>query len=316
MKKLLAILVALLLICANIFVPTASAWNVSGALLGFVNKTECTGDVLISPDGMNWGNEFSSADLSTVPVNSLPLAPASFNPVNKSFTRIDIDEELGAFIALPASLDSYIKYEFYAKLPYIIRESTEIQLYVNLASGVSFFYAAVDVDSNMHILNSRGNSSYVPVITSEGVIGVDANSNDIVDQSETAVSNLGPIVNVSTSTMIIPLSFTKTGEIKTITVYMWAEGQDPTCSGPIPAVSHSCISISIDAPSTNVNYGDINGDGNVSSVDALLALQASSGLFILNEEQFISADVNNSKSITSIDALAILQYSSGLLITL
>ena len=56
MKKVLVILVTLLLICANVFVPTASAWNLSGELNGVVNNTTCTGDFLISPDGMNWSN--------------------------------------------------------------------------------------------------------------------------------------------------------------------------------------------------------------------------------------------------------------------
>ena len=241
------------------------------------------------------------------------LAPVSFNPLNRSFTSISTDD-LGLFTAFPASLNSYMKYTFYAKLPYTIQDSTVIQMAADFDSMASFAYAAVDVGSDIYLLHGVGSRSYVPVISSNDVIGVDANSNDIVDSSETALSNLGPTVTASTSPMTIPLTFTENGEIKTITVYMWAEGQDPACRGPIPAFTAG-ISISIDAPTVANHLGDINGDGNVSSTDALMALQASSGLLILNEEQLVSADVNDSKGVTSVDALIILQYSAGLITT-
>ena len=70
---------------------------------------------------------------------------------------------------------------------------------------------------------------------------------------------------------------------------------------------------------SNVNYlilaeetkGDISGDGKVTTVDALMALQAASGRKILNNIQVYEADVNNDGKVTTVDALKILQFASG-----
>jgi peptidoglycan hydrolase-like protein with peptidoglycan-binding domain len=57
--------------------------------------------------------------------------------------------------------------------------------------------------------------------------------------------------------------------------------------------------------------GDVNHDGNITSIDALMALQAASGRITLTNLQKNAADVNIDGSVTTIDALKILQYSSG-----
>ncbi|MFN6433060.1 dockerin type I domain-containing protein [Eubacterium callanderi] len=60
--------------------------------------------------------------------------------------------------------------------------------------------------------------------------------------------------------------------------------------------------------------GDVNGDGAITSADALLALQASVGKGDLTEKQTLAADVDHDKKVTSSDALLILQYSVGKII--
>jgi hypothetical protein len=57
--------------------------------------------------------------------------------------------------------------------------------------------------------------------------------------------------------------------------------------------------------------GDVNGDGKIDSVDALIVNQYYVGLTTL--EYPIVADVNDDGSIDVVDALMIAQYSSGLL---
>jgi len=64
---------------------------------------------------------------------------------------------------------------------------------------------------------------------------------------------------------------------------------------------------------TIVIFGDVNGNGNVNVVDALMTLQASSGITTLNELQQFAVDVNKDGKVSVIDALKILQYSSGLI---
>jgi len=57
--------------------------------------------------------------------------------------------------------------------------------------------------------------------------------------------------------------------------------------------------------------GDINFDGSVTAVDALMALQAATGKISLTDLQKSAADVNKDGSVTAVDALLILQYATG-----
>ena len=299
--------VVLILIFSNVFVPTASAWGSDIIIGSNVNTTTCTGDILISPDGTTWGNTFNSADLACVPGNSLPpiLNPVSFNPASKSFAEVTLLD--GAFTSIPAPMQSYVKYTFYAKLPYETEVSTDVSLAPFFASTAAFAYAAIDTGTVITVLNGSGCRSYIPV--NSGCFGMDINSNDIIDPADVPSGYFGPLVT-ATIAASIPLTFTQPGEIKAITVYMWAEGQDPACSGPKP-LSVMDISMSLDAPV--INYGDINGDETVSVIDAFMALHASTGMLVLSEAQFILADVNKSNSVTAVDALKILQYSTGMI---
>ena len=62
--------------------------------------------------------------------------------------------------------------------------------------------------------------------------------------------------------------------------------------------------------STGALTGDVNGDGILSSVDALMALQMSAG----NIAEDLAADVSGDGSVTSLDALMILQASVGAIV--
>lgn len=56
--------------------------------------------------------------------------------------------------------------------------------------------------------------------------------------------------------------------------------------------------------------GDVNGDGEITATDALLALQAATGKLSLNEAEEKAADVNSQSGVTSVDALLILQFAT------
>ena len=64
-----------------------------------------------------------------------------------------------------------------------------------------------------------------------------------------------------------------------------------------------------------IEFGDVNGDGSISAIDAALILQFSGGL--LDSLPYpLSADVNVDGDINSIDAALVLQFTVGLLGTL
>ena len=57
--------------------------------------------------------------------------------------------------------------------------------------------------------------------------------------------------------------------------------------------------------------GDVNGDGVITNLDALMLLQAINDLLNLDAEQFARADLNGDGVLTAAEALRILQYVSG-----
>jgi hypothetical protein len=59
------------------------------------------------------------------------------------------------------------------------------------------------------------------------------------------------------------------------------------------------------------NYGDVDRDGSVTSVDASLVLQHDAGLLYLNSTDRRWADVNDDREADSADALSILHYAAG-----
>ncbi len=78
------------------------------------------------------------------------------------------------------------------------------------------------------------------------------------------------------------------------------------------SVCHKTISTpSLVAKST----ADVNGDGKVNSVDALLILRYSIGFneLISSQTAFLNADVNGDGKVNSADALIVLRISIGVL---
>ena len=61
--------------------------------------------------------------------------------------------------------------------------------------------------------------------------------------------------------------------------------------------------------------GDISADNNITSVDALQALQAASGRRTLTDIEKAAAEVTGDGKVTAVDALKILQFASGRIIT-
>ena len=59
----------------------------------------------------------------------------------------------------------------------------------------------------------------------------------------------------------------------------------------------------------NSLYGDVNEDGSINAIDALMVLQHSVKLIELVDDQFMAADVDASDRVNSTDALYILMYS-------
>ncbi len=68
--------------------------------------------------------------------------------------------------------------------------------------------------------------------------------------------------------------------------------------------------------STISTLGDVDGDGTVSTKDALMLMQCINGDLILTDDQFKRADLNKDNVLSSVEALRILQYINGKVTTL
>lgn len=88
---------------------------------------------------------------------------------------------------------------------------------------------------------------------------------------------------------------------------------DPSCGAgkepPTPTRTPTRTATPTRTPTLEKALGDVNGDGQVNSIDALLALQFVAGLI----GSAPNADTNEDGSVNSIDALLILQLVAGLI---
>ena len=85
------------------------------------------------------------------------------------------------------------------------------------------------------------------------------------------------------------------------------DGVSVTRRGSASNPYHITVTVSQDVSS----LGDVDGDGKISALDALLLLQHINDLVNLTAEQFERADLNGDGNLTASEALRILQYVSG-----
>jgi len=70
--------------------------------------------------------------------------------------------------------------------------------------------------------------------------------------------------------------------------------------------------LDLNVPNTTTINGDVDGDGQVTVVDALFVAQYTVGTRTLTSAQLAAADVNNDGQVTVVDALFIAQFTVGL----
>ena len=80
--------------------------------------------------------------------------------------------------------------------------------------------------------------------------------------------------------------------------------------------AESPYSVIIKDSSALSTVGDVDGDGQVSTKDALMLMQAIEGSRILTDDQFRRADLNKNDVLEAVEALRILQYVNGKITTL
>lgn len=106
-------------------------------------------------------------------------------------------------------------------------------------------------------------------------------------------------------TAIIPAMYVTT---KGLDYYIEAtDGISTTVRGSAANPYH----VTITQAQNTSSLGDVDGNGTISPLDALMLLQAINDLLNLNAQQFERADLNGDGQLTASEALRILQYVSG-----
>ena len=90
------------------------------------------------------------------------------------------------------------------------------------------------------------------------------------------------------------------------------DGLNYTYSGTETAPHAVTVQLAIDASAK----GDVNGDGVITNVDALMLLQAANDKLNLTAEQFLRADLDEDGELSAAEALRILKYANGSITTL
>lgn len=106
------------------------------------------------------------------------------------------------------------------------------------------------------------------------------------------------------------ITFTESG-----TYYLWGYGEFGTeesgCENEIVSSPSYCKVVVSSKSSSDIVYGDINGDGKVDSLDAMLIYACHNGKKVLLEEQRLAADVNGDGKVDSFDAMLVYAYHNG-----
>ncbi|MBC8180141.1 hypothetical protein H8E88_03360, partial [candidate division KSB1 bacterium] len=77
--------------------------------------------------------------------------------------------------------------------------------------------------------------------------------------------------------------------------------------------NETIIPLTMTVSDQQINYGDVDGNGEVQAFDAALALQYSAELIEFEEWQILAGDVDGNGIVQAFDAALILQYSAGLI---
>ncbi len=251
-KRSLVAALAMLMVSAIVLTSSTYAWFATGT------KAQVTG--VSATVGNSQGNITISAKenegfTTSIDYNAFKIdgnyypdtfSPVSYNPSTQSFIAGSIDQAKDStdLIFKPAASQNneYIKMTVYVKAT----TACTVQCSAIMNTGYGFVYAAIHDASapttNYKVFNNTA-KSYQPITSLTEGIDVDANS--IMTDKDTKTTGgsydaLGTAVTATTSESV-ELVFTQqdaeAGAVKSVVVYIWAEGNDELCAGNLPSAA-------------------------------------------------------------------------------
>lgn len=251
-KRSLVAAIAMLMVSAIVLTSSTYAWFATGTTAKVSNiearVANTAGNIQISADGSKYSTALDYSEFANADGNFMPnyFSPVSFNPDAKSFISGSIAQDPtvgspteGKFVFDPATVSDgsgyYIMLNIYVKsdIDCVVKVTPNMT-----GSTYDFIYSAVfDNAGSYKVYNKTSGRSYIPVVSA--IKGVDTNGNaimdlndDLADGSTNDYTGLGSS-DVKASAEALELSLTA-NQPKTVTLYVWAEGNDQACSGAVP----------------------------------------------------------------------------------
>ena len=255
-KRSLVAALAMLMVSAIVLTSSTYAWFATGTtakvsgISAQVSNTD--GNITISADGTNYSTTLEYAAFNGQAGNITPadFSPVSFDPINQAFIAGSIAQgedagdtaTFGKLVFNPATATGESKY---IQLKVYVKASVDCT--VNVAADMAgstyqFIYGAIYDDSdraNYKVYNTASRT-YVPVL--QATKGIDVDTDGIMESTDTLTDGATPYnalaseAVTSTTSDVVSISLTA-GQAKTITLYVWAEGNDSLCVGNIAAQS-------------------------------------------------------------------------------
>jgi len=252
-KRAILSAVAMLVVSAIALSSATYAWfaasdNVAVDQLS-TKVTASAGAILVSADNNqtdDWDTKLTISDIAGVASNVLPAGlvagTSELKPVSISFAdntkkygtlaQDETDNKI-KFNSVDESIAGgtnttgrYINYKVWLKYDATSGTKT-VTVDPTFTSIIPYTYAAT-VYSSTPIVYGSSTTGYKPVITNV-VAKEDVNGNGIMDAGEIAPALLGTLIETdNTDTFTIVLT---AGVPQSFDVYIWAEGQDPACTG-------------------------------------------------------------------------------------
>lgn len=278
-KRSLVAAIAMLVVSAIVLTSSTYAWfsASNSASVGNITASvsNANGTITLAAIGTNAVNTAPTVSLArtnwTIPQNVKPvsmslggstpsLATPNFNKV--SFDGVTFSSFAGAAGGTAAvdtngnSTDDYIMYQFTVNHKNASTNAATVSCDITYGGNGSYTYGLVVVDSATASEDTAelfGNDSYYPLLgLTSNVTENTGTPNSIVDTADTyvggsttvtAVDLAATAVSASQTTKTLtwnsPAGTAASGTTWTVTVYIWAEGQDADCTGTAPADSGS-----------------------------------------------------------------------------
>lgn len=251
-KRSLVAAIAMLMVSAIVLTSSTYAWFATGttAKVSNISATvaNTAGNIQISANGTDYSTALDYSDFSGISGNFMPtsFSPVSFNPDAKSFIAGSIEQDAtvgsateGKFVFDPTTVSDGSSY--YVMINIYIKSDVNCNVKITpnmTGTTYDFIYAALyDAEGNYNIYNKTSSRGYTPVVSA--IKGVDVNGNAIMDANDTLADGTTTTYNglgsapVSATADALTIALTA-GNPKTVTLYVWAEGNDQACAGAVP----------------------------------------------------------------------------------